>query len=177
MEFWRRASKKQCITSNFGHLVSSPYKKNPHSPHPRKFGGRKISPPPQLILWLSRDLGAKTHLASNTFNPPPFPPAKRTNNTEAEGCQGSDLQQLGFRSSVGPKPTCLKAQATVKTEVFQGQSGPGTSTVSGCKVSSFIGDGRNTVSRALFGRELTEFCSKLGESYEEFNEFALAHKQ
>ena len=41
-----------------------------------------------------------------------------------------------------------------------------------------IGNGRNTVSRALFRkRELTEFCSKLGEFWEKkLDEFALAHK-
>ena len=40
-----------------------------------------------------------------------------------------------------------------------------------------VGNGRNTVSRALFRkRELTEFCGKLGEFCEEIGEFALAHK-
>ena len=50
-----------------------------------------------------------------------------------------------------------------------------------------VGNGRNTVSRVLFGGEnslsLTEFCGKLGEFCEELGEFceklgefALAHK-
>ena len=39
-----------------------------------------------------------------------------------------------------------------------------------------IGNGRNTVSSVLFRkRELTEFCSKLGEFWEKLGEFALAH--
>ena len=41
-----------------------------------------------------------------------------------------------------------------------------------------IGNGRNTVSRALFWkRELTEFCGKLGEFCEKLGEFAWAHSQ
>ena len=43
---------------------------------------------------------------------------------------------------------------------------------------AFLGNGRNTVSRALFRkRELTEFFAKLVEFYKKLGEFALAHKQ
>ena len=39
---------------------------------------------------------------------------------------------------------------------------------------STLGNGRNTISRVLFGRrELTEFCGKLGEFCEKLGEFAL----
>ena len=39
-----------------------------------------------------------------------------------------------------------------------------------------LGNGRNTVSKALFrNRQLTEFCNKLGEFCEELGEFASAH--
>ena len=42
---------------------------------------------------------------------------------------------------------------------------------------SFIGNGRNTVSRVLFRRrELTEFCGKLGDFCEKLGEFAISHK-
>ena len=48
---------------------------------------------------------------------------------------------------------------------------------SSLKLFSKKGNGRNTVSRVLFRkRELTEFCSKLGEFREKLGEFALAHK-
>ena len=42
---------------------------------------------------------------------------------------------------------------------------------------SFLGNGRNTVSRVLFRKtELTEFCRKLGEFWEKLGEFAFSHK-
>ena len=45
------------------------------------------------------------------------------------------------------------------------------------RTTTFVGSGRNTVSRVLFRRrELTEFWGKLGEFCEELGEFAFTHK-